>query len=341
MAVKSSAVNKPTLQIHLTDKCNLKCAHCYSHSGRQGKDALSLDEVIRTLESAFGLGYERVAFSGGEPVLVDDFPEILRQARLIGFTTSFVTNGTLLDRFDAYEDIDLIAVSLDGLEDAHNQIRCSGTAFYRAMQGIETLKQHQVNFGIITTVTKNNFNDLESLTKLALESGACLFQLHPVGSVGRASADADFQLSDIELTRLYLESCRLEAKYGDLIQIHVDVFNAELVRRSPSLIYTETGFASEQSTSQLINPLVVKSDGTVLPVSHGVSERYQLGNVHSSTSLSNMMESYLANDYFEFNRLRQSLWDQINATLDWPYFSWYERLEHASHEQESSICISI
>jgi radical SAM protein with 4Fe4S-binding SPASM domain len=111
--------------MHLTNKCNIRCAHCYFYSPhadtpnrlevrrarREQRPAPSAPEVEaeqevqadaellhRLIDEAAGLGARRFQFSGyGEPFCHPDCLELMRHARELGGTCHVDTNGTLLD----------------------------------------------------------------------------------------------------------------------------------------------------------------------------------------------------------------------------------------------------
>ncbi|MBM7051863.1 GTP 3',8-cyclase MoaA [Rothia sp. ZJ1223] len=92
------------LRISLIDKCNLRCVYCMPAEGLQWlhKDnLLSLDEVVRLARIGVrDLGVEEIRFTGGEPLVRADFPEILRQIRaeFPEVPLSVTTNGIGLEK---------------------------------------------------------------------------------------------------------------------------------------------------------------------------------------------------------------------------------------------------
>lgn len=75
------------LWLELTNRCNLKCTHCYADSGPHVQDdnPLSTDEYRALLRDAFELGCRQVQFIGGEPTLRRDLPLLLEEAHGVGF----------------------------------------------------------------------------------------------------------------------------------------------------------------------------------------------------------------------------------------------------------------
>src|ERR1043166_7710811 len=76
-----------SLWIELTNRCNLRCKHCYSnsspHSGTD--DALDLRLCKTILEQAIELGCVTVQFIGGEPTLSKFLIDLLVHSRNVGF----------------------------------------------------------------------------------------------------------------------------------------------------------------------------------------------------------------------------------------------------------------
>lgn len=81
----------------LTDRCPLRCEHCYLDPQLSGEE-LSFEEITRVLEQLADAGVLRLAFTGGEPALRDDLPDIIRVASRLHFAVSLKTSAFPLDR---------------------------------------------------------------------------------------------------------------------------------------------------------------------------------------------------------------------------------------------------
>ena len=117
-----------SLRISLTQRCNLNCIYCHhegeKHQKKQNQE-IPLEMVVRIVEVLKGAaGIERVKFSGGEPLLREDLPDIL--ARLPDLRDlSLTTNGVLLEEIAPllHHQRLRINVSLDTLkEDRYTRI---------------------------------------------------------------------------------------------------------------------------------------------------------------------------------------------------------------------------
>ena len=88
------------LDIELTERCNNDCIHCCvnrpSGDRRAKARELATDEIHKVLQEAADLGCLAVRFTGGEPLLRDDFEEIYVAARRLGLRVMVFTNASLL-----------------------------------------------------------------------------------------------------------------------------------------------------------------------------------------------------------------------------------------------------
>ena len=83
------------LDLALTYRCNNDCAHCYNVEGRDLKE-LSTDDWKRILDKAWELGIPHIIFTGGEPTLREDLPELVAHAEKNGQITGLNTNARRL-----------------------------------------------------------------------------------------------------------------------------------------------------------------------------------------------------------------------------------------------------
>jgi Fe-coproporphyrin III synthase len=141
-----------TIQIHPTRKCNLACLHCYSSSSPNMKEMLDIEALKRFLEIAFAHGYNNISVSGGEPFLYSHLAEMLQFTKALGYQNTMASNGMLLqsDRNQRIlENVDLIAISMDGPPELHDRIRGQKGAFDKTMKGVEVLQKMNKAYGFI------------------------------------------------------------------------------------------------------------------------------------------------------------------------------------------------
>ena len=172
-----------------TARCNLACAHCRRLDVGASADELTTEEARGMLDSAAALGRPIVVFSGGEPLLRDDWQAVAGHARSLALPTALATNGTMIDAAlagrIASTGFHRLAVSLDGAEAAtHDVFRGTTGAFDRALAGIRHLRDAGATVQINTTIAAHNADRLDEVYALVESLGAAalhLFLLVPVG----------------------------------------------------------------------------------------------------------------------------------------------------------------
>ena len=180
-----------TLQISLTNRCNLSCKMCSVHKYATPKDQeMSVEEVEKIIVSARGqFGIKRLILTGGEPLLLgDDVIDIVRIAHKEGLSVIITTNAFFLCEYAyalADSGVTHFHISIDGLRKAHNELRGNQLSFDKAVKGIRILSDirgrnnFKYTIGIASVILKNNIKDLCGLYKYADELKADIFDMFP------------------------------------------------------------------------------------------------------------------------------------------------------------------
>ena len=336
-----SGLQQRIIQIHPTLACNLLCRHCYSSSGPSVKDRLELKTLCEAVSDASVMGYEVVSVSGGEPLMYEGLEQVLAHAKSLGMRTTVTTNGTLssVNRLSRLQGcLDLMAISLDGPPELHNQVRASASAFDRLLAGLENIRSAGFNFGFIHTLTRQSWEHLLWTAEFAAQQGASLLQLHPLELTGRAGSLMRVDLPDDDiLARVYLLTLALVKKYRGLMAIQLDVFNRDDLMANPELVYAsdlETQPARRRPASQL-GIIVLEADGSVVPLCYGFSKEYEICNVRIRRLLE-AWDSYVEQGYLAFRKLCREVFQEVCAPAILPFFNWHEMIVARSHTPESS-----
>ena len=171
-----------TLQLHITDACELQCRHCYRDTPRRADLPLTdlermLDDFHDFCESRWIPG--RVTFAGGEPLQrVDDLLLLTRRAKKSGMQVHLLTNGWHLTRETAQElkaaGCLRVQISLDGDAETHDGLR-GGGAFEKAIAALVTARQASLPATLSLTLGGWNRQALHEVIRLAQEHCARLF----------------------------------------------------------------------------------------------------------------------------------------------------------------------
>lgn len=88
------------LDVILGYDCNLACDYC-TITPAMRRHALTTAQVVAAMRGGRAAGYDRVAFTGGEPTIRGDLLGLVRAARTLGFSDVKVqTNGLMLGQGD-------------------------------------------------------------------------------------------------------------------------------------------------------------------------------------------------------------------------------------------------
>lgn len=150
-----SIFSNTRLHLHLTNKCNLHCPHCYMKSGAALSDELTTDEIKALCDDFKSYGGTDVSLTGGEPTSRTDFLEVAEYISFIGMKVSVFTNGfswgeDMVERFSKL-NVEGIQVSIDGYDEASNSTIRGKGVFQRALNTIDLFVKHHIFVKIAVT----------------------------------------------------------------------------------------------------------------------------------------------------------------------------------------------
>jgi radical SAM protein with 4Fe4S-binding SPASM domain len=158
------------LDLELTERCNNNCIHCYINLPAddvktKGKE-LETEEIKEILREAAALGCLSVRFSGGEPLLRDDFCEVYVFARKLGLKVILFTNATLItpplaELFNQIPPLKKIEVSVYGMTKiSYEAVTKSPGSFEAAFRGINLLLKNEIPFIVKSAYLPQNKNEM-------------------------------------------------------------------------------------------------------------------------------------------------------------------------------------
>lgn len=226
------------LFIILTDKCNLSCKHCCFACNPSKNTMLDKKTVFHTIDDALGLGYDILDFSGGEPTVHPDFPEILEYAlkspfRLIAIASNLYDVYSLGDLFDSLTSEDknrlVFRIGIDGPNaKVHDALRGVG-AFDMTMRGIDFLRKKRIKLQSANTLLSEvNYPYLEEMVEFINKEGFINNNWIAIFPYGNGEKYSKHQLS----TKLWFEEayekCLAFSKQYDTVFTYCGPFvNAE------------------------------------------------------------------------------------------------------------------
>ncbi len=185
-----------SIYLNLTNRCNLKCSHCWLSSGmsldkEEGWEEVDLGVIKRSIKRALPLGLNNVKITGGEPFLRKDINDLIEFLHSLSLSISIETNGTLIDEHTAALlkncEVSLVSISLDGVNpESHDTLRGKRGSFDKTVSAIESLIEKGINVQIITTLHSGNADELLPVLYLADKLKVDSVSVNPIIPSGRA-----------------------------------------------------------------------------------------------------------------------------------------------------------
>lgn len=325
------------IQLHPTLRCNLRCQHCYSSSAPHLKDSLAVGEVIAFLEYARTYDFNLLSVSGGEPLLYKELLTVLEKSRQLGYRNAMASNGMLFKSTRAQqvlEALDVVAISIDGTEEVHDQIRQFSGAYQKMLEGVALLKQNNKAFGFIHTITPESWTGLIDLAEFAHQQGAKLLQLHPLEFTGRAKEEMIGQeLDQTLLHKIFILVNYLKHKYAGVMKIQLDFLHRAQIQANPFVVnyFGENFVPNKQQLAAALTTVIVDEIGDVYPISHGFSKDYKIGNLKEVTQGVDIFERYMEHWEATYSIIKKTYHQMIQQSQD-DLFVWTERIVQNSHQ---------
>ncbi|WP_440954906.1 12,18-didecarboxysiroheme deacetylase [Methanosarcina sp. Mfa9] len=194
---------KPVVVWNMTRRCNLKCVHCYAQAKDvEFKDELSTEEGKALIDDLAAFGSPVMLFSGGEPTMRKDLPELAAYAREKGMRAVISTNGTLIDKNLAKKlkevGLSYVGISFDGVRETNDKFRGVKGAFDAALEGLHNCQDEGIKVGLRFTINKQNVRDIPAIFDLLEEENiprVCFYHLVYAGR-GSKMVDEDLSLEE-------------------------------------------------------------------------------------------------------------------------------------------------
>lgn len=191
---------KPVVVWNMTRRCNLKCVHCYAQAKDiEFKDELSTEEGKALIDDLAAFGSPVMLFSGGEPTMRKDLPELAAYAREKGMRAVISTNGTLIDKPLAKKlkevGLSYVGISLDGIRETNDRFRGMPGAFDAALRGLHNCQEEGIKVGLRFTINKQNVRDIPAIFDLLEKEKIPRICFYHLVYAGRGSKMVDEDLS--------------------------------------------------------------------------------------------------------------------------------------------------
>ncbi len=205
-------------EVAITYRCNLRCRFCYAACGcRAGREngEMSAPQAKKILDIiARQAKVPSVSFTGGEPTLREDLPELVAHARTLNLKVNLITNGTtaneaLVERLQE-AGLNSAQVSLEAaVAETHEKLTGVPGSFPATLRGIGNFRKAGIHTHTNTTINRVNAGELSALLRLVKDMGMARLSMNIVIPTGAAAANDD------ELMMSYTEIGPLVRRLAD------------------------------------------------------------------------------------------------------------------------------
>ena len=248
------------MDLALTYRCQNRCGHCYNEAAREVPE-MDAASWRKALDACCTAGIPHVVFTGGEPTLRDDLPDLVTYAGELGLVTGLNTNGRRL-KDAAYTGrlkeagLDHVQVTLESADQKTHDSMTRSDSFSETLAGLRAAKAAGIYTLTNTTLTRANVGGVEALVDLCAAEGLPSLAVNGMIFSGKGrSSGAEL---DARKTAAALEKLAARAREAEI----------RLVWYTPTryceLNPVEMALGVKQCTAARIS-MAVEPDGGVIP----------------------------------------------------------------------------
>ncbi len=150
----------------VTRKCNLSCIRC-CESGQI--DGAPLEKIKTLIDKLACSGMKKICITGGEPLLREDLPEIVKHAHEMGLFVTLSTNALLLDEkklLAIKPNIHNIRFSLHGKQNTHDNIVGHSGHFQKVIQSMKLANQMEIPVSVVSPIIQENHAEMHEIAEI-------------------------------------------------------------------------------------------------------------------------------------------------------------------------------
>ncbi len=213
-------LKRPIVMLNITERCQLRCRHCYNNSGVGCEsNAEEFQRLVDKVNNVAGT----INFTGGEPLLRPELPELLAYTASRGIDNIITTNGLLLDENwlgKAEGNLYMLKIGMMGATaETNDYIRGKGH-FEVAMKALDLMRNYDVINCMKISLDKHNYFEMEQMVQLAVGKGVKQIVFGQLVGMGRAAKQLVGLFFGYDELRVVQEKIgRLHESYGSAVKI--------------------------------------------------------------------------------------------------------------------------
>ncbi len=181
------------MDLALTFRCPNNCIHCYA-GGPHETAELNTSQWKEVIDRLSQIGIFILTFTGGEPTLREDLPELLQYAQNKGMVTGLITNGRKLKDKEYVKTLekaglDFAQVTLESHKpETHDLMTATKGSWKETVAGIKNASQSQIYVTTNTTLSKHNAPEFLRTIDYIKELNVAAFGCNSLIYSGKANA---------------------------------------------------------------------------------------------------------------------------------------------------------
>ena len=192
---------------NITNRCNLKCSHCYMAADAHIlPDQLTDEQTIELVDRMHDAGCPVVFLSGGEPMMRSNFWEILERVHSYGIKPTISTNCTVVTEENAQRlkenGVKWIATSFYGPRAYHDELTQVPGTYDKVMNAIRILRKADVGVVLKTAITVNNWPYIYDMIQTAKDLDCGIFYICDLITSGRSEGEEALRISKAQWREL-------------------------------------------------------------------------------------------------------------------------------------------
>ncbi|PLW93019.1 MAG: radical SAM protein [Marinilabiliales bacterium] len=225
-------------ELAVTYRCNFRCSFCYAginctrDAAATELSTAELKELIYKIR--FQAQVPSISFTGGEPTLRKDLPELIAYAKEIDMRVNLISNGYLIDEKLAKAmkeaGLDSAQLSLEGAtEETHDVVVGVKGAYQQLLKAVKHLEAEDIRVHTNTTLSLENVDEAVRLPGFLKELGMARFSMNLVIPTGSAKEHEKILLPYSRageiVTKIYEESKRQDIEFMWYSPLPLCMFN--------------------------------------------------------------------------------------------------------------------
>jgi len=206
------------VDLALTFRCQNNCSHCYA-GGPHETPELTTEQWKEVIDRLHQIGVFILTFTGGEPTLREDLPELLLYGQNKGLVTGLITNGRKLKdksyiKILEKTGLDFIQVTLESHKPKiHDLMTATKGSWRETVTGIKNVIPTQIYATTNTTLSRYNAPDFLETIDFLKELGVAAFGCNSLIYSGKANEISEEFALPLETLKQLLPKVRDKAMH--------------------------------------------------------------------------------------------------------------------------------